>query len=194
MKTYSSYNWLRQSPISRCPAVMLVVLAWSTLGFCGEIHSAVAAGDLEKVKTLLKADPNLVLSKDAKTNDWTPLHFAAFYGQKEVAGVLLTNKANVEIRDNTGFTPLLVAVYRGRTNVVRVLLAAKAEVNVKDPGGWTPLHWAVFQGWTGVVELLVANKADVNAKNDAGNTPLHLAADKGLKEMVELLRKHGGHE
>ena len=59
----------------KLPAVTLVALVWSCLAFCGEIHDAAEDGDLEKVKALLKANPDLVNSKD--TNGMTPLHFAA---------------------------------------------------------------------------------------------------------------------
>ena len=43
---------------------MLVALVWSSLAFCGEIHDAAKDGDLEKVKALLKDNPDLVNSKD----------------------------------------------------------------------------------------------------------------------------------
>ena len=39
----------------RCAAVMLFALVWSGLAFCDEIHDAARAGDLEKVKMLLRA-------------------------------------------------------------------------------------------------------------------------------------------
>jgi hypothetical protein len=45
-------------------AVTLVALAWGNLAFCGEIHDAAKAGDLDKVKALLNANPNLISSKD----------------------------------------------------------------------------------------------------------------------------------
>jgi ankyrin repeat protein len=64
----------------------MVALAWSSLAFCGEIHDAAKSGDLEKVKALLKGNPNLVFSKD--TNGRTPLHCAALQGQKNVAELL----------------------------------------------------------------------------------------------------------
>ena len=82
----------------------LVALAWSSLAFCGEIHDAAKRGDLAKVKALLKDNPDLVFSKD---NDGkTPLHLAAVYGHKDVAELLLANKAEVNAKDNDGDTPL----------------------------------------------------------------------------------------
>jgi ankyrin repeat protein len=65
-----------------------------------EIHEAAKAGDLKKVKVLLKGNPELVFSKDKHAS--TPLHKAAFFDRKEVAKVLLANKAEVTAKDGLG--------------------------------------------------------------------------------------------
>ena len=57
---------------------------------------SVRAGDGEKVKALLKGNPDLVFSKD--TNGWTPLHFAADRGDKDLVELLLANKADVNAK------------------------------------------------------------------------------------------------
>jgi ankyrin repeat protein len=131
---------------------MLVALAWSSLAFCGQIHDAAAAGDLAKVKALLKDNPDLVFSKN--TNGWTPLHIVAFEGHKAVAEVLLANKAEVNAKDNKGQTPLHWAASAGSKDVAELLLANKAEVNAKDNNRWTPLYSAVVNSHTNVADLL----------------------------------------
>jgi hypothetical protein len=66
------------------------------------IDEAVQNGDLAKVKAMLKADPSLVFSRatdsDPYTPDyggWTPLHYAAAYGHKDIAELLLSEKADI---------------------------------------------------------------------------------------------------
>jgi hypothetical protein len=104
MNTHSFFTLLCHFPIPRRAAVLLVVLAWSSLAFGGGIHEAARAGELEKVKALLEGNPDLVFSKD---NDGrTPLHLAAMKGYKDVAALLLANKAEVNAKDNKGQTPL----------------------------------------------------------------------------------------
>ena len=191
------------SPISRLTAVLLVALALGCLAACGrkgvgggDIHNAAKAGDLVKVKALLKDHPDLVFNKD---NDGrSPLHWAANSGHKDVVELLLTNKAEVNAKDNNGGTPLLYATAGARWNVAQLLLANKAEVNAKDSDGRSPLHWAASMGHKDMAELLLTNKAEVNAKNNLGVTPLHYATaggdNAGYKDVVELLRQHGGHE
>ena len=117
-----------------------------------EIDDAAQNGDMEKVKTLLKDNPDLVSSKDK----WgrTPLHWAAFGGHKDVATLLLASKAEVNAKAIAGRTPLHLAAGRGHKDVVELLLACKADVNAKDNGGQTPLHLAAANGHKDVAELL----------------------------------------
>ena len=165
------------------------------------IHDAAAGGDLEKVKALLKDNPDLVFSKHgiqlyhiAKVGR-TPLHDAAFRGSKDVVELLLANKAEVNAKDNEGVMPLHKAAFCGHKDVAALLLANGAEVNAKDNRSWTPLHWAACNTQKDVAELLLANKAEVNAKDKySRQTPLRLAMLGGKKDVAELLQQHGGHQ
>ena len=122
------------------------------VAFGEEIDDAARNGDLEKVKTLLKDNPDLVSSKDKW--DRTPLHWAAFGGHKDVATLLLASKAEVNAKAIAGRTPLHLAAGRGHKDVAELLLANKAEVNATDTDGETPLHMAVAGEHKGVAELL----------------------------------------
>jgi ankyrin repeat protein len=192
---HSFFSRLSHSPIPHRTAVTLVtliVLAWSSLAFCGEIHDAARAGDLAKVKALLNDNPKLVFSKD--DNGTTPLHLAAHEGRKDVAELLLAKKADVNAQNNNGTAPLHWAAIYDHKDVAELLLANKADIDAKDSYGDTPLHYAALWGYMDMVELLLDNKADVNAKDKYGDTPWHEAALKGHKDVVELLRQHGGQE
>ena len=185
--------------VSRFAAVLLVGLASTDLVSCGrtpaatgsapassEICQAVKSGDLEKVKTLLKEHPDLVFSKGL--NDWTLLHWAAFCGHKDMAELLLSNKAEVNAKDGFDNTPLHAAAWGGYKDVAELLLANKADVNARNSEGRMPLHYAAIHGHKDVVELLLTNRADVNARNNNGWTPLHFAK---TKEIAEMLIAHG---
>lgn len=156
-------------------------------------HDAAGSGDLEKVKAMLKDNPNLVFSRIVNLGD-TPLHAAAGHGHKHVVELLLAKGADVNVVDQNGQTPLHDTAGNGHTDVVRLLLAKGADVHAKMHYDLTPLHMATIHGHKDMAELLLANKATVNAKDSGGKTPVQAAAGKGHKEVVELLRKHGGHE
>jgi len=186
--------------IDRVVVVVLVVaLAWSSLAFCGEIHEAAKNGDLARVKALLKANPDLVFTKDK--DGVTPLHEAAFAGHKDVTELLLTHGAHVNARDNAGDTPLYWAAENAfppeaenKANikdVAELLLAKGADVNAKDKAGATPLHNAARMGWKEMADLLLTHGARINAKDNEGFTPLHRAVASGNKYLLELLLDHG---
>ena len=101
---------LFRSAIRRRDAVALVMaaLTWSSLAFCGEINVAAQNGDLKKVKSLLKANPDLVFTKD--TSGHTPLHEAAYNGHNQVVELLLASKADINAKDGRGYTALYLAV------------------------------------------------------------------------------------
>ena len=62
--------------------VCLTMLVAAANLHAGEIHETVKAGDLDKVQTLIEADPTLLESKDQW--DHTPLHIACW--EVQVAG------------------------------------------------------------------------------------------------------------
>jgi ankyrin repeat protein len=165
--------------------ILLVVLAWSHLAFCSEIHDAAKAGDLNKVKVLLKADPNLISSKD--NFGMTALHYAVAQYQKDMVQLLLANKADVNAKDKPGWTPLHYAAAQGYKDIAKLLLTNKAEIDATNNYGFTPLHLAADGGFKEVAELLLANKAEVNARNNYSETPLHRAVKYEHKEVVEAL-------
>ncbi len=156
MNTFQSHL-LRFNPFHRLAALLLgaAALAAATPGLCGPIHDAARAGDLAKVQSLVKQQPDLVFSKDEQYGQ-TPLHIAAFYGHKDVAEFLLANKADVNARAKNGSTPLHLAAGRGNKEIVELLLANKAEVNAVDNEGWTPLHSATTFKQKEIEDLLVA--------------------------------------
>jgi ankyrin repeat protein len=177
-------------------------LVWGNLALGGEIHDAAKSGDLEQVKALLKANPDLVSATDS--SGWTALHFAARNGHLDVVKLLLDDKADVNVKTRIGMTPLEVALafsdsaspFARTTDtnheaIAELLLANGAEVTSRSNVGLTALHYAASAGFTNVIKELLDRKADVNAKDNAGRTPLDSAAANGRMDVVELLVARG---
>ena len=189
MNAHFVFSRLCCTQILRITAITLVVLAWSSLAFCGEIDDAARSGDLVKVRALLKENPNSVFSRN--TNGATPLHVAVFHGYNEVVELLLANKADVNATNNYGDTPLHVAAGNGHRDLAELLLANKAGVNTRDINGLTALHMAAVNGYKDVAGLLLASGADINAKDTNGVTALVFAAGAGKTDTVEFLLDKG---
>jgi hypothetical protein len=71
------------------------------------LHRAVQAGDLEEVQTLLNAGANV--NAKAVTDQWTPLHQAAFKGYEAIAKLLLDAGADLNAQTRYGWKPLDLA-------------------------------------------------------------------------------------
>jgi cytohesin len=163
------------------------------------IHSAVCAGDLAKVKSLVEAGTD-VDTRAKGSGGQTPLFAAVFTDRNDVAEFLIAKGADVNAKDRAGVTPLQYACEHGMRNMAELLIAkgadvnAKSDVNAKDGGGRTALH-RMF--WSGVcrmdiAELLIAKGANVNARDREGMTPLHNAVESGHTEIVRFLIGKGG--
>lgn len=109
---------------------------------------ACAAGDVEHVRTLLEAEPDLVkaVSPGAHYGGWTGLHAAAKAGHPNVIRVLLERGADPNEReagDNT--TPLHWAAARGDLESVRALADASGDVHgIGDVHAMDVIGWAAF--------------------------------------------------
>ncbi len=116
----ASQSALRQAPSVAAPEQSASIL-----------HAA-KRGDLEKIRALLEANPNLVFSKDIKEG-LTPLHWASYMGHKDVVELLLGNKADVNAAGSKGGqTPLLLAAAEGHKGVTELLLAKGASMRVSQ--------------------------------------------------------------
>jgi len=118
-------------------STVIVVAVIGEAAFCDEIHDAAGAGDLDKVRILLLNDTNLLLSAEGLGR--TPLHYAAAFGRRDVAELLLTNGAPVDQTDYAKNTPLHFAELYGQEEVVRLLLKYNANDKALNCSGLTPV-------------------------------------------------------
>jgi ankyrin repeat protein len=158
-----------------------------------------AQGDWLWTGLYVMADGHITFVDSLKANKdeaadctWTPLFAAVYGGYKDVAELLLANKADVNTKGNRNWTPLHVAALQNKKDMAELLLANGARANARDKDGKTPLHYAAQNGYKDVSALLLANGAEINARDNSGwMMPLHLAAGNGHKNVVELLLANG---
>ncbi|XP_077018106.1 ankyrin repeat domain-containing protein 66 [Tamandua tetradactyla] len=119
-----------------------------------KLHQAVAAGDNNLVKKILKkglCDPNY---KDVDWNDRTPLHWAALKGQMEAMHLLIEHGARPCLVTDVGWTPAHFAAESGHLNMLKALHGLHAAIDAPDFFGDTPKRIAQIYGHKACVAFL----------------------------------------
>ena len=144
-------------------------------------------------------ETTLSLGADANSEigELSLLHYAVLTNDHVTLRLLLSNGANVDIRDKDQNTPLITMVNRfpepyplADIELFRFLIDKKADVNAQGRDGRTALHYAV-QPWVSaeIVKLLLASGANVYAKDDVNQTPYDVAINSQNMEAIVLIEK-----
>lgn len=156
-------------------------------------HIAAKQGDVEVVKVLMEALPELSMTFDQSNT--TALHTAAEQGHIEVVNFLLQKNRNmITIRKSNLKTALHSCARKGHLEVVKALLNKEPELAIwTDKKGQTALHMAVKGVSVEVVdELIAAANGLINMVDGKTNTALHIATRKGRTQVVQALINHKG--
>ncbi|OGP60430.1 MAG: hypothetical protein A2V67_19020 [Deltaproteobacteria bacterium RBG_13_61_14] len=164
-----------------------------------ELYKAIEKGELARVKFLINEKPALVFT-ESRIEGETPLHRAAWTGQKKIAEFLIAKGAKVNKSDGMFFsTPLIYAACQGHKEVAELLINKGAYVDNSDSEGWNPVLCAVWYGHKEVLELLLRHGAtmimtvymafeDVPWESSwMDGTPLQIAVIRGHKDMAQYL-------
>ena len=149
---------------------------------------ALRNGDVPQFARNLREAPASVNAK--AHGGWTPLMYAALYGDADAVRLLLAAGANPNTANESGGTALMYAL--DNAEQTRVLLDAGADPNARSGEGRTALLIAV--GRTGsypVVKLLLEKGATASARLSDGRGVLQLAVAARDAALLQLLLDHG---
>ncbi|CAE7225894.1 CP2 [Symbiodinium sp. CCMP2592] len=171
-----------------------------------QLVTAIANDDVEEMLTV-SCDQSVTKSIGSM------LHVAAMYSSVACVKHLVTDMADVNLRNKDGYSPIHFASADGDAEVIRSLLAARADLNLTTPdararlmrgalaldasGGRNPLHLAAEKGRLAAAEVLFAAcPALADAKDFDGALPRDVALREGAfaaklapnrKAIAELL-------
>lgn len=153
-----------------------------------DLDQAAAVGRTDRVRELLDSGCGV---DDHTPDGFTPLHYAAFFGHADLAGLLVERGATLSCvaKNDLSVTPLHSALAGRHREIARVLIESGADVNARQQLGWTPLHTAAQTGDTELVELLLSRGADAGACSDDSVAPADLAAAGGYSDLAALLSR-----
>ncbi|MDY6982972.1 MAG: ankyrin repeat domain-containing protein, partial [Pseudomonadota bacterium] len=122
----------------------------------------------------------------------TALHWAAYYGNLELAQRLLRAEAEPNTRNDYGSSPMMEAATIGNVDMLKLLLDAGADVESPNLEGQTALMAVARTGNLEAAELLLDHGANVNAAESwGGQTALMWASARNHPAMTELLIDRG---
>ncbi|CAG9760197.1 unnamed protein product [Ceutorhynchus assimilis] len=146
------------------------------------LHFAVEIGSLLIVEEVLKYCPDVNNANFSFNNKEPDSNVKG-----EIAKLLLSKGAHVDVQTEYGKTTLLSSTKKGYAKVVEVLLEYNANVNLSLKSGFTPLHISAQEGNLEISTMILNKGANVNAAGKNGITALHLAAQNGHAGVVKLL-------
>lgn len=164
---------------------LLLMALTLSLG-ANELHDAVKAVNIEKVKRALKAGADINATDEAGE---TPLHIAARIGRYSIVRLLLEHGPTLYLENNKGYTPLAIAISHNRIKTINAIV--KAQKKQKEEIEYTDLHTAVMNNDEAAVITCITHGFKVDTPNSDGVTPLHIAAKEGLYPMARLLVEYG---
>jgi ankyrin repeat protein len=152
---------------------------------------ALRNGDRPEFQRLLGENATSVNAKGQ--SGWTPLMYAALYGDGEAVRLLLDKGAKPNAQNHDGGTALMYAI-EGEEKT-RLLLDHGADPNLRSGEGRTALLIAAGRsGSYPVVKLLLEKGADVKVKPPDGRGVLVQAAGSYDVELLRLLLDHGAEQ
>ena len=176
--------------VNALAALAVSMLLTSAAAPDSPLADAAMKGDAAGVRALLASGADV---NAARGDGMTALHWAAETGNAEIAEILVSAGAILEVTTRLGaYTPLHVAGRKGAAGVIRVLLDAGANPSTVAATGSTPLHLVAGAGSAEGAKHLLDAGAEIDAlAGDAQQTPLMFAAAADRADVVELLLKQG---
>ena len=124
-----------------------------------DVFEAASLGDVGRLRELLVADPSL--ARRRSEDDFTALHYAAFFDGPDAARLLVESGADVDAfaANDLGVHPLNSAAAAGQRETALILLDHGADPNARTSSGFSPLDAARQNGDEELAELLLARGA-----------------------------------
>lgn len=126
---------------------------------------------------------------DPNNQKESPLHLAAYFGQKDIVELLLAEGADFRAQNRDGRTAMGLANENGHTEVAE-LIRKHANRSGYSKEIMTFFDYAAV-GDMEQIRSFISKDIDVNAKRQDGTTPLHLAIRRDYRDIAELLIENG---
>ena len=149
---------MRRPPFALFIALLLCAGSMQAVAKPSWLSRAAISGDISAAGKLIAGGEKV---NDIDWWGWTPLLWAAYYGQEKMVDFLLEQGADpnaLTTKDyghfKAGASSLILAAYYGQNEIVASLLARHADRGHKDAMGYTALDYAKKFNFGKCAELL----------------------------------------
>lgn len=162
-----------------------------------ELFVKVMRNDIKAVKELIASGADI--NQKNKTYGHTPLIIACNYNYVDLAKLLISKGADINIRGNDGSTALIAACSNSQ-ELVEILLSKGADIKSKMANGtgvFTQCINGILMDRVSIhlAGILLSKGADIEDSATGGHiegyTPLMIAARNNKLELVNFLIKNG---
>ncbi|XP_062236705.1 ankyrin repeat domain-containing protein 10-like isoform X1 [Platichthys flesus] len=151
------------------------------------VHRACRDGDVGALVSLSEQHRAHLTAEDP-CYGWTPVHWAAHYGQLECVVRLVQMGCGVNVGSSRfDQTPTHTAAFGGHPHCVVWLTQAGADVNRQDFVGEAPIHKAARSGSLECIQVLLIAGAKPHVKNASGQTAADLAQAHGFLDCFRFI-------
>ncbi|XP_040888621.1 ankyrin repeat domain-containing protein 10a [Toxotes jaculatrix] len=153
------------------------------------IHRACRDGDVGALVSLSQQLANQAhLTAEDSCYGWTPIHWAAHYGQLECVVRLVQMGCQVNAATSRfNQTPAHTAAFGGHPHCVVWLTQAGADIDRQDFVGEAPIHKAARSGSLECIQVLMIAGAKPHLRNASGQTAADLAHAHGFLDCFRFI-------
>ncbi|KAG9341099.1 hypothetical protein JZ751_019853 [Albula glossodonta] len=155
----------------------------------GDIFDIIQKGNIDQCAHIIQLDRSTLKQKG--WSGFTPLHYAAYQGNRALADLLLCNGADANTPCDAGLTPFHFACRNGNIYIIHQMLQHGADLRIVDHQGKTALHHSVAGG--NIFAMQYLNETGMFSFADTDKfqiTPLHLAASTGNTDVIRYLLRN----
>jgi ankyrin repeat protein/predicted alpha/beta superfamily hydrolase/L-ascorbate metabolism protein UlaG (beta-lactamase superfamily) len=153
------------------------------------VFTLIRDGKIVEVKDLVKKNPSIV---DSTSAGYTPLIFAVYYRNLDIADLLLKNKADVNYQNPaTKIDALNMSLRHRDLSLIKKLVKNGANINAQNDKKETALHISVSNKYNEISKYLINAGADLNIVDENDKTALVTAIESNIKEMADLILAKG---